>query len=202
MGGYASKIVGFTPDAESLESETVLEKLMYDHNNLTIPITIAESAGECPEYATSGAAGIDLKAIDDANLYYGLPVLVDTGVSMALPFMLFGQVHGRSGLAAKHNIHVHPGVIDSDFRGTIKIIMTCWDQPRNAGRPSYKVKKGDRIAQLLILPLSRPAFVITDSLTETARGEGGFGSTGRGTDDIPVAEVAHVEEGSAGSNSV
>lgn len=130
-----------------------------------------------PEYATEGSAAIDLRA-DIAKIYHLLPgerAIIETGVRMAIPMGYEGQVRPRSGLAAKHGITVtnSPGTIDSDYRGEIKVIL------QNTGEETFIINPSDRIAQILIAPVVQARLDFCDELDDTARGEGGFGSTGR-----------------------
>lgn len=131
-----------------------------------------------PHYQTDEAAGMDLYAAIDAPLTLspGSQAMVPTGLSMALPSGYEAQVRPRSGLAAKHGVTVlnTPGTIDADYRGEIKVILI------NHGSKDFEIARGERIAQMLFAPVTRAALAEVDSLPETARGEGGFGSTGTG----------------------
>jgi dUTP pyrophosphatase len=133
-----------------------------------------------PAYETEGAAGLDLRAAvsEDAPLTLapGEWTLVPTGLAMALPLGFEAQVRPRSGLAAKHGVTClnSPGTIDSDYRGELKVILI------NHGREPFVIRRGERIAQMIIAPVVQAAFELADSLDDTARGAGGFGSTGRG----------------------
>ena len=126
-------------------------------------------------YETAGASGADLKSKEDGILKSGERRLVKTGVFIELPAGYEAQVRPRSGLALKHGITMlnSPGTIDSDYRGEIGVIMI------NHGSEPFVYKKGDRIAQLVISKYSRVEFKNTLSLTETVRGAGGFGHTGK-----------------------
>lgn len=127
-----------------------------------------------PTYATDGSAGMDLYADDDyAILVNGDFVVVSTGISVEIDADKVGLVWPRSGMAAKHGINTGAGVIDSDYRGELKILLF------NHGDLTYQIKRGDRIAQLLIVPCYRPKIEVVDNLGETARGEAGFGSSGK-----------------------
>ena len=130
-----------------------------------------------PRYASEGAAGLDLSAALDAPMTVepGDRALVPTGLAIALPPGHEGQVRPRSGLAAKFGITVlnSPGTIDEDYRGEVKVIL------QNLGREPFVVNHGDRIAQLVVAPVTRADVRVVTSLDETARGAGGFGSTGR-----------------------
>jgi len=132
-----------------------------------------------PAYETSGAAGCDLRAALADNspltLRPGASALVPTGLAMALPKGWEAQVRPRSGLAAKHGITVlnAPGTIDADYRGEVKVILV------NHGAEDFIIRRGERIAQMVIAPVFQAEFEEAATLDETVRGEGGFGSTGR-----------------------
>jgi dUTP pyrophosphatase len=127
-----------------------------------------------PAYATEGAAGMDVVAAEDVDLAPAQRHAVATGLALAIPHGYEIQVRPRSGLALKHGISVPnaPGTIDSDYRGELKIILI------NHGQESFAIRRGDRIAQLVLAPVTRGTWLEVDDLGETARGEGGFGSTG------------------------
>ena len=129
---------------------------------------------DLPAYATAGAAGMDVLAAEDVTLAPGARHAVATGLAVAIPPGFEIQVRPRSGLALKHGISVPntPGTIDSDYRGELKVIMI------NHGAEEFAIRRGDRIAQLVLAPVTRASWLEVDSLDETARGEGGFGSTG------------------------
>ena len=133
-----------------------------------------------PRYATDGAAGLDLCAclVSPLVLEPGAHAAVPTGIAIALPAGHEGQVRPRSGLAAKHGVTIlnAPGTIDEDYRGEVKVLLV------NLGRSSHTLEPGDRIAQLVVAPVTRVEVeVVTDeaALGATARGQGGFGSSGR-----------------------
>jgi dUTP pyrophosphatase len=127
-----------------------------------------------PAYATDGAAGMDVVSAEDVNLAPAGRHAVATGLALAIPEGFEIQVRPRSGLALKHGISVPntPGTIDSDYRGELKVILI------NHGTEPFEVRRGDRIAQLVLAPVTRASWLAVDELDETARGEGGFGSTG------------------------
>ena len=127
-----------------------------------------------PSYATHGAAGMDVVAAEDLDLQPGQRHAVATGFAMAIPEGYEVQVRPRSGLALKHGITIPntPGTIDSDYRGELKVIMI------NHGSDPFPIRRGERIAQLVPAPVQRAAFEEVEDLDETARGAGGFGSTG------------------------
>jgi dUTP pyrophosphatase len=144
----------------------------------SVPVLVKRLAhGEgldLPSYATAGAAGMDVLAAEDIVLSPGGRHAVATGLSVAIPSGFEIQVRPRSGLALKHGISLPnaPGTIDSDYRGELKIILI------NLGADMFTIRRGDRIAQLVIAPVVRGSWLEVDNLDETARGEGGFGSTG------------------------
>jgi dUTP pyrophosphatase len=127
-----------------------------------------------PVYATEGAAGMDVVSAEDLTLAPGARHAVATGLSVAIPAGYEIQVRPRSGLALKHGISVPnaPGTIDADYRGEVKVILV------NLGADAFDIRRGDRVAQLVLAPVTRAAWVAVDELDDTARGEGGFGSTG------------------------
>jgi dUTP pyrophosphatase len=138
---------------------------------------LAHGAGlPLPARATNGAAGLDLiAALDEpVELLPRARALVPTGLAMAIPQGFEGQVRPRSGLAWKHGVTVvnAPGTIDSDYRGEVKVQLI------NLGHEAVTIQRGDRIAQLVIAPVTLARLQLVASLDETARGDGGFGSTG------------------------
>ncbi len=145
--------------------------------SVSVPIQRLSTAVPLPQYVTPGAAGVDLPAA------IGEPItlaprefrLVPCGFALALPDGFEAQVRPRSGLASKHGITVlnAPGTIDCDYRGEVKALLI------NHGPEAFTITPGMRIAQLVIAPVVRVTWETVDSLTETARSAGGFGSTGR-----------------------
>jgi dUTP pyrophosphatase len=131
---------------------------------------------QLPAYETDLAAGVDMRAAVDAsiNLSPGERQLIPTGLAMALPAGYEAQIRPRSGLAYKHGISVvnTPGTIDADYRGEVKILLI------NHGSKNFEINRGDRIAQMVIAPVTQAGFECVDTLSETARGAGGYGSTG------------------------
>ena len=129
---------------------------------------------ELPAYATAGAAGMDVLSAEDVTIAPGARHAVATGLAMAIPAGFEVQVRPRSGLALKHGITVPntPGTIDSDYRGEVKVILI------NLSSEPFEVRRGDRVAQLVLAPVTRASWMPVDELDETARGAGGFGSTG------------------------
>ena len=136
-----------------------------------------DSSVELPVYKTNGASGMDLMAFinEPIKLKPQNSYLVPTGISVAFPREYEIQIRPRSGLAAKNNISVlnTPGTIDSDYRGEIKVILY------NHGNTDFLINNKDRIAQMILTPVIKMNLEETDTLPETVRGEGGFGSTGK-----------------------
>ena len=134
---------------------------------------------EPPAYATADSAGMDLRAAVPADapvtLQPGQRALIDTGFCMALPAGYEAQVRPRSGLAIKHGISClnTPGTIDADYRGEVKVILI------NLGDAPFIIERGERIAQMVIAPVTQAQVSVVTQLDETSRGSGGFGSTGR-----------------------
>ncbi|MFT6608846.1 MAG: dUTP pyrophosphatase [Qipengyuania sp.] len=127
-----------------------------------------------PAYTTSGAAGMDVLAAEDCVIAPGQRHAVATGLAVAIPQGYEIQVRPRSGLALKHGITVPntPGTIDSDYRGELKVILI------NHGAGDFTIQRGDRIAQLVLAPVTQAAWEEVGELDTTTRGAGGFGSTG------------------------
>ena len=136
-----------------------------------------DPAVKLPSYKTKGASGMDLLAFieNSINIKPQTSKLISTGLSVAFSEDYEIQIRPRSGLAAKNNISVlnTPGTIDSDYRGELKIIIY------NHGNEDFVIKNGDRIAQMVLVPIVKMEFEETNDLPETIRGEGGFGSTGK-----------------------
>ncbi len=132
-----------------------------------------------PAYETALSAGMDLRAAlpehEPVTLAPGARTLTPTGLAIALPPGYEAQVRPRSGLALKHGITClnSPGTIDADYRGELKVILI------NHGQEPFTIKRGERIAQIVIAPVIQSTWEIVDTLSDTARGAGGFGSTGR-----------------------
>jgi len=128
-----------------------------------------------PAYATAHAAGMDVVAAEDVIIPPGARHAVATGFAFAIPEGFEVQVRPRSGLALKHGITClnTPGTIDADYRGEVKVILA------NLGGEAFAVKRGERIAQLVAAPVQTARFTEVDELDDTARGTGGFGSTGQ-----------------------
>lgn len=127
-----------------------------------------------PNYAHPGDAGLDLFSVEETSIEPGASHMVKTGISIELPPGTEGQVRPRSGLALKHQITLlnSPGTIDEGYRGEVGVIVI------NHGKETFDVAKGMKIAQLLVKPVLRVEVTVVDDLSDTARGAGGFGSTG------------------------
>jgi dUTP pyrophosphatase len=149
--------------------------------NVTVAVKRLPHAADLPlpRYETAGAAGLDLQAAIDADaplvLKAGARALVPTGLTLALPEGFEAQVRPRSGLALKQGVTLvnSPGTIDSDYRGEMKVPLV------NLGRAPFVVEHGMRVAQMVIAPVARATVCVVEELDGTARGVGGFGSTGR-----------------------
>lgn len=144
----------------------------------TIPVRItrlAEGEGlELPHYQSPGAAGMDVRAAEERMIQPQETALIPTGFAIAVPPGYEAQMRPRSGLALKHGITLlnSPGTIDSDYRGPVGVILT------NLGHEPFFIHRGDRIAQMVIAKVERADWEVVESLDDTARGEGGFGSSG------------------------
>lgn len=144
-----------------------------------LKVHLVHDAAQVPEYATEGAAGMDLRACISApqTLHPGDRAAIPTGIAIALPPGHEAQIRPRSGLALKHGIGMvnAPGTVDVDYRGEVKVILI------NLGREPFTINHGDRIAQMVIAPVARVRTMVVgsaDDLGATVRGEGGMGSTG------------------------
>jgi dUTP pyrophosphatase len=136
-------------------------------------LTLGEGL-ELPRYQTKGSAGMDVRAAHDVTIYVGLTTLVKCGFKLACPEGYEVQIRPRSGLALKHSVTVvnTPGTIDSDYRGEVGVILI------NHGQAPYVIKRGDRIAQLVVARVEQAPIRVVHQLSITDRGEGGFGHTG------------------------
>jgi len=132
-----------------------------------------DGAGDLPEYSSDGAAGADLRAREAVVLAPGGRAAVATGLHVEIPAGHVGLVWPRSGLAVRHGIDTLAGVIDSDYRGEVRVVLV------NHGDAEFRIEPGDRIGQLLVQRVERASFAKAESLAATSRGEGSFGSTGR-----------------------
>jgi dUTP pyrophosphatase len=143
-----------------------------DEAPVLLPALVGEG-GTLPEYASPGAAGADLRASAALTIAPGARAAVPTGVRVQIPPGHAGLVWPRSGLAVRHGIDTLAGVIDSDYRGEVRVVLV------NHGEEPFGISRGDRVAQLLVQRVERVAFVASPAIDETDRGRGGFGSTGR-----------------------
>ena len=144
---------------------------------LEVPVVRLDSDLDLPAYAKPGDAGVDLRAREDVTLLPGGGrALVATGLAVAIPLGYAGFVQPRSGLALKHGVTClnTPGLIDSGYRGELKVLLVNTDPAE-----PFEVKRGERIAQLVIQAVEHVTFVEVDELTDSERGDGGFGHTGR-----------------------
>ncbi len=150
---------------------------MNDNRQVNIGVKLLHPSAGVPEYKTLLAAGADLRAALDAPMTIepGATALVPCGLAIAIPAGYEGQVRPRSGLALKAHLTIpnSPGTIDADYRGEVKVIL------HNFGREPFVVESGMRVAQLVIAPVMKADFIVSESLNDTERGGGGFGSTGR-----------------------
>ncbi|MBC9945161.1 dUTP diphosphatase [Leucobacter sp. cx-328] len=142
---------------------------------MTDVVSIPLLGDSAPTYAHHDDAGADMRASESLVIGPGERAMVGTGVSIALPEGYAAFVVPRSGLAAKHGITVvnSPGTIDAGYRGEIKVVLLNTDKDK-----PFEVVAGDRIAQLIVMPVSKAVFTPVSELSESARGDGGFGSTG------------------------
>lgn len=161
-------------DAKSFLKLNARKKGMACMNNLTIK-TVIDDHGSVPAYSRADDAAVDLRASESCYIKAGAVRLVDTGVRVAIPSGYVGLVCPRSGMACKHEVTVinAPGVIDPNYRGSIKVGLV------NHNSVGKDIRKGDRIAQLLIVPVPRVTFEQVEELDDTERGADGFGSSGR-----------------------
>ena len=166
-----------------MSNEPTRQQIPYDpgHAATLEVMQLPHASGlPLPAYATAGASGLDLLAALPSESPLAIPprvrAIIPTGLVIAIPPGFEGQVRPRSGLARNHGLTVlnSPGTIDSDYRGEVQILLI------NLGDEPFTIKRGMRIAQLVIAPVIQAAVVRVDSFPPTARGEGGFGSTGGG----------------------
>lgn len=152
----------------------------------SVDVLIASVSGRellVPGYAHPGDAGADLHSAETIDLAPGERATIGTGVSIALPDGFVGFVVPRSGLAAKHGITIvnSPGTVDAGYRGELRVTLLNTD-----GTETYPVRAGDRIAQLIVMPVTRARFIPVQSLPGSHRGDNGFGSTGYRTNETGV----------------
>ena len=143
---------------------------------MTLPVQRLAATAKLPSRATNGDAGLDLYSSEPCRLEPGARASVGTGVAVQIPEGHAGLVLPRSGWAAKHGISLvnAPGLIDAGYRGEVRVLLLNTDR-----NDAFEISEGDRIAQLLVVPFASLDPVEADSLAESERGEGGFGSTGR-----------------------
>jgi len=147
---------------------------MPERSREPVPVpTLLAEGGSLPGYASAGAAGADLRASEAVEITPGGRAAVPTGVRLQIPPGHVGLVWPRSGLAVRHGIDTLAGVIDSDYRGEVRVVLV------NHGDATFRIAPGDRVAQLLVQRVERAAFVAAPAIDDTDRGGGGFGSTGR-----------------------
>tara|TARA_Y100000034_G_C6572766_1_gene248288 strand:+ start:61 stop:486 length:426 start_codon:yes stop_codon:yes gene_type:complete len=127
---------------------------------------------ETPIYAAENDAAFDLRSKVNIEMQPGEKVIVPSGLAIEIPPGFVGNIRGRSGLAAKHSINTMAGIIDAGYRGEIGVVMI------NHSNEVFKIERNMRIAQMLIMPIVQAKLTVVDELTDTSRGEGGFGSTG------------------------
>lgn len=144
-------------------------------STVEIPIKVLRENATIPAYAYAGDAGLDMRSTETVTLQPFERTLVATGLSIALPEGYAGFVLPRSGLAIKNGITVvnAPGLIDSNYRGELKVVLANTD-----AHEAFTIHEGDRIAQLVVMPVPHVSFIPVETLSETVRGEGGFGSSG------------------------
>ncbi|MFM7014292.1 MAG: dUTP diphosphatase [Actinomycetota bacterium] len=140
-----------------------------------VQVLLVAQEGFEPIYANPGDAGCDLRSTEKLTLAPGERRLIGTGISIALPNGFVGLIHPRSGLALKHGITIlnSPGTIDAGYRGEIKVTLF------NSSSEAFEIARGDRIAQLVIQRFERARFIKVESLPDSDRGDGGFGSSGK-----------------------
>ena len=131
-----------------------------------------DPSAKLPSYAYEGDAGMDLFSLEDVQISAGEKVAIRTGLRFAIPRGYAGFVWDKSGLAVKHHLKTMAGVLDSNYRGELLVVLT------NLGKETYDVDKGSKIAQLVIKPVASPDIEEGEIVDETDRGEGGFGSSG------------------------
>ena len=149
-------------------------------NAQAIKIKKLHPSAQMPHYATDGAGCFDLYGVAEAEIPPMFAATISTGLALEIPEGHAMLIFSRSGHGFKHGVRLSNavGVIDADFRGEVKVKLTCDIDPPD-DKPSFFVKPGDRIAQALVLPVERVNFIFADELSDTERGTGGFGSTGK-----------------------
>jgi dUTP pyrophosphatase len=172
-GSTSPEIMNVTP---SIQMATEESSLLCQPKPISIKILLTKEAkaNGIPQYQTTGAAGMDLRSVEAVTIPPGDRMLVRTGITMEIPQGMEGQIRPRSGLALKRGLTVlnSPGTIDSDYRGGVCVLLyNTTNQPQS-------IEIGERIAQIVFAPVTRVQLVEADQLTVTARGAGGYGSTG------------------------
>ncbi|MFA5736610.1 MAG: dUTP diphosphatase [Candidatus Paceibacterota bacterium] len=140
---------------------------------MKIRVKKLNSEAKLPTYAHSGDAGMDFFALEETELKVGEIKKVKTGIALEIPDGYVGLVWDKSGLAANHGLKTMAGVLDAGYRGELQIVIT------NLSGETYTIKKHDKVAQMLIQSVEVPELVEVDDLSDSSRGEGGFGSTGK-----------------------
>lgn len=140
---------------------------------MPIYVKLLSDSARLPERSSAAAAGMDLYSSADVTIEKGKRACIPTDISVAIDMGYYGRIAPRSGLASKHGIDVLAGVVDADYRGPVGVLLI------NLGESDYQVKKGDRIAQMIITPYLAPEIIRSVELPETDRGSGGWGSTGK-----------------------
>jgi dUTP pyrophosphatase len=156
----------------SKETQDAINEALNEIDNV-VDFTLLTPTAKQPTYGTEGSAGLDLYADADAEILGGARKLIPLGFAMALPASFEAHIRSRSGLATRHGIDVPTGTIDPDYRGSISVLL------HNTSAEPFQVKRGDRIAQMVITKFERVKLRQKLSLDVTGRGIGGFGSTGR-----------------------
>ena len=140
---------------------------------MRLPIQRLDPSAVIPARAHSGDAGLDLHALEDAPIKPGILTTIHTGIAVGIPYGHVGLIKPRSGLAARHGIDTLAGVIDHGYTGVVKVLLTTHSET------SRWIKAGERVAQLLVIPIAYATPQVVDALPGSARGNGGFGSTDR-----------------------
>lgn len=164
--------LNFTSELEDKLRE-LQHRLLRLEANPSIQVVQVDKDLPLPFYATAGSAGLDLYSVEDVSIPQNGVVKVSTGIKIAIPEGYEGQIRPRSSLGSKGLLIPNsPGTIDSDYRGEVIVALLAATAP-------VEIRRGDKIAQLVIAPVVQPSITVVDALDSTARGEGGFGSTGR-----------------------
>ncbi|GKY93104.1 hypothetical protein MPSEU_000278600 [Mayamaea pseudoterrestris] len=159
------------------------------YKRLPLQIKLLSQRATLPKAGSDLAAGLDLCSAIDIVIPAQQRALVPTDLSVACPAGTYARIAPRSGLALKHGIDVGAGVIDADYRGPVGVILFNW------GKEDFVIKHGDRIAQMILEQIVLPEIVQVDDLSDTVRGDGGFGSTGVSSEPMPKRLRTEAEEG-------